>query len=396
MNKQHPSLDHAGCPLGEATRRRGDEATRRRRHAVASSRLCAILLAALLVGCATAAPPTPAPTPTSALLPIRPASTARLAEPAAPAPTVAAEGAALAGQLLFVQAGNLWLWQGETGHQLTSAGDAFQPAWSPDGQRIAYIKRTVSSSDLLVMPASGGEPLRLTEDGPDSSVYSYERIYASTWAFYPAWSPDGATIAYASQAGPPGGEPAAEFRLSLFAMPADGGRREQLYGDDSGHVGRLAYAPDGASIVFAYGPAGQGAPALHRYTRASGNAAPLPGAPAQSYDPAFSPDGRWLAFAARANGHTDIFAMLVGGSSAGAASASAPIQLTSQGAARAPAWSPDGTQIAFLAIAPGANSFDLWVVDLKSGPGGAPQPGQPRQITKDMALDADSGVAWGR
>src|SRR4029450_9782192 len=106
--------------------------------------------------------------------------------------------------------GNLWLWQGNAGRQLTSSGDSYQPAWSPNGQRIAYIQRATSFSDLLVMPAEGGEPLRLTEDGPDSSVYSYERIYTSIWGFYPAWSPDGATIAVASQAGPPTGAPAAE------------------------------------------------------------------------------------------------------------------------------------------------------------------------------------------
>jgi len=73
-----------------------------------------------------------------------------------------------------------------------------------------------------------------------------------------------------------------------------------------------------------------------------------------------------------------------------------PIQLTNLGTARAPTFSPDGKQLAFLAIAPGGNSFDLWVLDLQPGANGAPQPSQPRQITQGMALDADSGVAWGR
>ncbi|HJZ48080.1 MAG TPA: hypothetical protein VKE41_12970 [Roseiflexaceae bacterium] len=336
---------------------------------------------ALLTACAS---PAATATPTPALGPLPTEPTAR---PAGPAPTVAARGAALAGRLLFVQGGNIWLWEGQAGRQLTSSGDTFQPAWSPNGQRIAYIRRDTSFSDLLVMPAAGGEPLRLSQNGPDSSVYSYERIYASTWAFYPAWSPDGATIAFAGQAGAPTGEPAAEFHLSLFATPADSSGGTQLYAEESGHVGRLSYAPDGQSIAFAYGPAGEGVPTIYRYTR-GGSAAPFPGAPAQSYDPAFSHDGRWLAFAARANGRTDVFAMPVAGGP--------PTQLTSMGAARAPAFSPDGKQLAFLAIAPGGNSFDLWVLDLGTGADGALQVGQPRQITQGMALDADSGVAWGR
>ena len=356
-------------------------------------------LTLLLAGCASAAA-TPTPSPALGPLPTQPANPT--ARPAGPAPTVAAQGLALPGRILFVQGGNLWIWQGDAGRQLTSSGDAFQPAWSPDGQRIAYIQRVTSFSDLLVMPADGstassggaGEPLRLTQDGPDGSVYSYERIYASTWAFYPAWSPDGTTIAFASQDGPPGGAPAAEFRISLFATPAEtSGERTQLYADEGGHVGRLAYAPDGQSIAFAYGPAGDGAPTIYRYTVAGGSAAPLAGAPAQSYDPAWSPDGRWLAFAARANGRTDLFAIR---SSEPSTNTGQPIQLTNLGAARAPAFSPDGKQLAFLAIAPGGNSFDLWVLDLAAGADGTLTAGPPRQITQGMALDADSGVAWGR
>jgi TolB protein len=319
------------------------------------------------------------------LAPLGPQPTGR---PAGPAPTIVAKGPALPGRLLFVQGGNLWLWQSEAGRQLTSAGDAFQPAWSPDGGRIAYIQRGESYSDLMIMPASGGEPLYLTADGPASSVYSYERIYASKWAFYPAWSPDGAEIAFASQYGPPSGSPATDYHLSLFTTPAGaGGGRQQLYADENGHVGRLAYAPDGSAIVFAYGPSGQGKPALYRYTRSSGAVAPLPGAPEQSYDPAFSRDGRYLAFAARDGGRTDVFAMPTG--------SGALVRLTSLGAARAPAFSPDGKLLAFLAIAPGTNSFDLWVVELQIGADGALSAAVPRQITHDMALDADSGVAWG-
>jgi TolB protein len=354
------------------------------------STLLWLTLIFLLIGCASPAA-TATPTPALGPLPARPT-----ARPDGPAPTVVTRGESLPGRLLFVQSGNLWLWQGDAGRQLTSSGDSFQPAWAPDGRRIAYIRRDTSFSDLLVMPAEGGEPQRLTEDGPDGSIYSYERIYASTWAFYPAWAPDGATIAFASQAGPPGGEPAAEFHLSLFATPADaGGGRTQLYADESGHVGRLSYAPDGQSIAFAYGPAGEGEPTIYRYTQASGGAARLPGAPERSYDPAFSPDGRWLAFAARANGRTDVFALPLG-PSAGSEATGTPIQLTNIGAARAPAFSPDGTQLAFLAIAPGGNSFDLWMLDLHAGADGTLQPNQPRQITQGMALDADSGVAWGR
>jgi TolB protein len=301
-------------------------------------------------------------------------------------PSVVAEGAALPGRLLFAQGGDIWLWQGTSGHALTSAGDAFQPAWSPDGTRIAYVQRGESYSDLLVMSAAGGEPVRLTSDGSSDPPHSYERIYDTVWAFYPAFAPDGSEIAFVSQYGPAAGSPAADYHLALYTINATGGAKTQVYADDSGHVGRLAFTPDGAAIVFAFAPAGPRAPQLYRYNGADGSAAPLPGVPEQSYDPAFSPDGRWLAFATRASDRTDLFVL--------PASGGTPTRITSLGSARAPTFSPDGKQLAFLAIKPGANRFDLWVIDIQPSDG-ALHPGQPRQLTHDLGIDADSGVAWG-
>jgi TolB protein len=346
---------------------------------------CLLLTAVLflLSGCGPgAATPTPEPA-----LPLRPRPTQ--APAAGPPPTIVAKGSELPGRLLFVVAGNLWLWQGQNGARLTSSGDAYQPSWSPDGAEIAYIRREESSSDLMLMPSTGGEPVQLTSNGSGEPLHSYERIYTSVWAFYPTWSPDGAEIAFASQAAPPYGSPAAEYRVTLYSVSTAGGERQQLYADEEGHVGRLAYAPDGASIAFAFTPAGSGAVQLLRYVRAEGAAAPLPGAPEQSYDPDFSPDGRWLAFATRdssagssgVGGRTDVFAIPIGGGS--------PVRLTSLGGARAPAFSPDGKLLAFLAIPPGSDSFDLWVVELQIGADGALRASEPRQITQDMRIDAD-------
>lgn len=341
-------------------------------------------LALLLAACAG---PTPLATPTApaALLPVTPQPTRF----AGPAPTIVAAGARLTGRLLFVRDGNIWLWQEQTGRQLTDSGDTFQPAWSPDGVRIAYIQRDQSYSDLWVLPAEGGEPLRLTDNGSSQPLNSFERMYDTIWAFYPVFAPDGASIAFVSQSGPPYGSPAVDYRLSLFVRPAlSGGEQRALYADAAGHVGRLAYAPDGSAIVFCFSAVGsEGVPQILRYNLANDSVAPQPDVPPQSYDPAFSPDSRWLAFAGRDGDRTDIFAAPATGGPL--------VRLTSLGTARAPAFSPDGRQVAFLAIAPGEIGFDIWVADIRVDESGI-QATAPRQVSVGLRADADSGLAWGK
>jgi Tol biopolymer transport system component/cyclophilin family peptidyl-prolyl cis-trans isomerase len=77
-----------------------------------------------------------------------------------------------------------------------------KPHWSPDGASLAYISDAAGSNDVALVPASGGDRVRLTEDLADE--------------FDPALSPDGTRVAFVSnQQGP----------TRLYTMPATGGVR---------------------------------------------------------------------------------------------------------------------------------------------------------------------------
>lgn len=334
----------------------------------------------LLSGCTPGAA-LPTPTPPAALLPIIETPTPR---PVGPAPTIAVRDTSLPGRMLFVVAGDLWLWQEQIGQQFTFSGDLFQPAWSPDGTQIAVVRRSASAADLALLPAQGGDLQLLTNNASTRPLEDMERIYETVWALYPAFSPDGSELAFASQYGPPFGIPPADYALSLYTMRLGENRRVQRYADAEGQVGRLVYTPDGGAVLFAYSSSVGQPPRIRRLVLSQNQTADQPGVPEQSYDPAVSPDGQWLAFAARHEVGTDVFVVPISGG--------VPMQISMIGSARAPAFSPDGRWLAFLAIAPGGNRFDLYVAELRAGG----RLGEPRRLTENIGIDADSGIAWGR
>jgi TolB protein len=297
-------------------------------------------------------------------------------------------GEQLQGRLLFVRNGTVWLWQGDTGRPLFGNGTAFQPRFSPDGRQIVYVNRGNSYSDLLIADQNGqvAQPLTRNESGEPPN--SFGRAYSSRWALYPTWSPDGENLLFTSQAGPPFGEPAVEYNLALYRFMLSELTYEVLSSAETLQVSRSVHHPtDELQIVFAAVEAGTEGQQLYRLSLIDDQLEPLPGLPQTAYDPTFSTDGQWLAFAGATSERTDIYAV--------ATSYTAPAQrITSLGSARAPAFSPDGSQLAFLALDSGGG-FDLWVVDLRRDENGALQATNPRQITDGLGLDADSGISWG-
>ncbi|MEI7642814.1 MAG: hypothetical protein WCJ55_00770 [Chloroflexales bacterium] len=297
-------------------------------------------------------------------------------------------GEELAGRLLFVHGGVIWQWRGREATQLLGDGTAIQPTFSPDGSRIAYVTKGNDYSDVLIADAAGAPLAQLTRNGSRLPINSQERVYETTWAFYPAWAPAGDRLALAAQPSPPVGDPPAEYNLGLYELLVSGEAPRQIYAAEGAHCGRSVYTPSGEALLFVHAGAGaSGEQQIYRLELAGGIAAPVSGMPKPSYDPAISPDGRWLAFVTRDGTRTDIFALpLAGGGT--------PLRLSDMGTARAPAFSPDGRQIAFLAIAPGEGGFDLWVADLTADAGGGLRANAPRRLTTGLGLDADSGLSW--
>jgi TolB protein len=77
-----------------------------------------------------------------------------------------------------------------------------KPSWAPGGERLVYVSDVAGSNDVVLLPAEGGNPLRLTWDDRDE--------------YAPVVSPDGSRIAFVSNRGGP---------TTLFTAPFGGGLR---------------------------------------------------------------------------------------------------------------------------------------------------------------------------
>src|SRR5712664_4614919 len=228
-------------------------------------------------------------------------------------------------------ASNIWIVSTSGGEavQLTQSGQDSAPAWSPDGKTLAFLSSRDGNSQAYVLSMEGGEAHAVT--------------HLSTGADIVKWSPDGKTIAFTSSVYPDCTDDpcnkkrdeekeknkvkahVAEHllyrhwthwnegkRSHLFVVPADGitapqdltpGANYDVPPDERGGPGDINFSPDGKEICFTavtdkmeatstnadlfIVPAGGGEP--KRITTQ----------PGFDGNPAYSPDGKFIAYHAQ-------------------------------------------------------------------------------------------------
>jgi TolB protein len=219
--------------------------------------------------------------------------------------------------------GNVWQ------RLAVNAAPARDPAISPDGRTIAFRSHRDGFWEIYSAPTGGGAATRLTR----GMVYSAA----------PAWSPDGKRISFESYA---------RGDLDIWVMNLDGSQPIDLTEDSKTQDYGPAWSPDGRWIAFTSGRTGtQQIFAISLDPDCSGLACRkvynLSQNKNDELEPAWSPDGKRLAFVSNRDGQRAIYV-----SDFSTAGLTNTRRLTFSGWDSEPAWSPDGKWIAFISARP--------------------------------------------
>jgi Tol biopolymer transport system component len=257
----------------------------------------------------------------------------------------------------------MWIVNALTGnHRVVETGDAVQPNWSPHGQRIAYwgIHQGVQR-DIWTVAVDGGEPVPVTND--------------SHVDWNPVWSADGRYLYFVSNRN-------GVTRLWRVAIDETSGRvssEPELVPTPSANTQLISLSRDGRSLAYVQSTTTENIAKLTFEPVAGkvvGNLIEVTESSGRLTSPSVSPDGRMIACQS-AGDQLDIFTVAVGNP--------VPNQLTDDETNEmVPAWSWDGRKIAYYSNRNGTYQ----IYEINSDGSGA------RQITETPAAGGAVLPVW--
>ena len=208
-----------------------------------------------------------------------------------------------------------------------SGADNLQPAFSPDGEKIAFHS-TREGGGLFVMGRTGEAVRRVTREG-----------------FNPSWSPDGTHLVYSTES--EGLNPLNwEGRSSIWVADVATGESRQLIEQD-GVVPK--WSPNGERVAFVSRMGDLIQMDIVTVSADGGERVPVTVDKATDWGPAWSSDGRYLYFASDRSGSMNLWRVEVDEKSGMARGEPEPLTTPATYLAH-PTLSKDGSRLAYTSV----------------------------------------------
>jgi Tol biopolymer transport system component len=232
------------------------------------------------------------------------------------------------------------------------AQDIANTVLSPDGRRAAFNVHG-STNEIAIVEFERGVVTMLTTNTNGSQA--------------PVWSPDGQRIAYrGTRKG---------FR-NIWVKSVDGTSEERQLTHGESVQTPTSWSPDGKSLLYYDATTTSTGWDLWVVSVADGKAQPLVTAAQRESAAAWSPDGRWLAYAADESGRNEVYVV--------------PSPLTGQRwristeGGTEPVWSHDGRELFYR------GGGKVWAVDVRTSP--TFSVGTPRALFADTFIQSPNGT----